>query len=125
MVFNSLSAASRQSSAAASTHEIQYSEFQRLVKEGLVESVVLTDGKIEITTEDGYVYVDENGNSYDKNFTLFTMQMGMYDPDLLDTLDEYGVANYTNPYVPEMSPILEFKIASSTRTVCRFSVKFL
>ncbi len=108
VVFNYLSAASRQSSAAASTHEIQYSEFQRLVKEGLVESVVLTDGKIEITTEDGYVYVDENGNSYDKNFTLFTMQMGMYDPDLLDTLDEYGVANYTNPYVPEMSPILEF-----------------
>ena len=111
VVFNYLSAASRQSSAAASTHEIQYSEFQRLVKEGLVESVVLTDGKIEITTEDGYVYVDENGNSYDKNFTLFTMQMGMYDPDLLDTLDEYGVANYTNPYVPEMSPILEFMIA--------------
>ena len=111
VVFNYLSAASRQSCAAASTHEIQYSEFQRLVKEGLVESVVLTDGKIEITTEDGYVYVDENGNSYDKNFTLFTMQMGMYDPDLLDTLDEYGVANYTNPYVPEMSPILEFMIA--------------
>ena len=111
VVFNYLSAASRQSSAAASTHEIQYSEFQRLVKEGLVESVVLTDGKIEITTEDGYVYVDENGNSYDKNFTLFTMQMGMYDPDLLDTLDEYGVANYTNPYVPEMSPVLEFMIA--------------
>ncbi len=111
VVFNYLSAASRQSSAAASTHEIQYSEFQRLVKEGLVESVVLTDGKIEITTEDGYVYVDESGNSYDKNFTLFTMQMGMYDPDLLDTLDEYGVANYTNPYVPEMSPVLEFMIA--------------
>ncbi len=111
VVFNYLSAASRQSSAAASTHEIQYSEFQRLVKEGLVESVVLTDGKIEITTEDGYVYVDESGNSYDKNFTLFTMQMGMYDPDLLDTLDEYGVANYTTPYVPEMSPVLEFMIA--------------
>ena len=111
VVFNYLSAASRQSSAAASTHEIQYSEFQRLVKEGLVESVVLTDGKIEITTEDGYVYVGESGNSYDKNFTLFTMQMGMYDPDLLDTLDEYGVANYTNPYVPEMSPVLEFMIA--------------
>ena len=111
VVFNYLSAYSRQANSAASTHEIQYSEFKRLVKEGLVESVVLTDGKIEITTEDGYVYVDENGNRYDKNFTLFTMQMGIYDPDLLDTLDEHGVANYTNPYVPEMSPILEFMIA--------------
>ena len=111
VVFNYLSAYSRQANSAASTHEIQYSEFKRLVKEGLVESVVLTDGKIEITTEDGYVYVDENGNRYDKNFTLFTMQMGIYDPDLLDTLDEHGVTNYTNPYVPEMSPILEFMIA--------------
>ena len=87
VVFNYLSAYSRQANSAASTHEIQYSEFKRLVKEGLVESVVLTDGKIEITTEDGYVYVDENGNRYDKNFTLFTMQMGIYDPDLLDTLE--------------------------------------
>ncbi len=111
VLFNYFSAASRQSNAAASTHEIQYSEFKRLVKDGLVESVVFTDGKIEITTEDGYVYVDGDGNSYDKNFTLFTMQMGVYDPDLLGTLDEYDVENYTNPYVPEMSPILEFMIA--------------
>ena len=111
VVFNYLSAYSRQASATASTHEIQYSEFKQLVKDGQVESVVLTDGKIEISPVEGFVYTDEDGNSYDGDFTLFTMQMGAYDQGLLETLDEFGVENYTNHYVPEMSPILEFMIA--------------
>ena len=110
VLFNYLSVYSKQAASAETTHEIQYSEFKRLVREGQVESIRLTEGKIEITTVDGYVYTDEDGNAYDKDFTLFTMQMGIYDPALLDTLEEYGVKNYTNPYVPEMSPILEFMI---------------
>ncbi len=110
VLFNYLSVYSKQAASAETTHEIQYSEFKRLVREGQVESVELTEGKIEITMVDGYVYTDEDGNAYDKDFTLFTMQMGIYDPALLDTLEEYGVKNYTNPYVPEMSPILEFMI---------------
>ena len=110
VLFNYLSVYSKQAASAETTHEIQYSEFKRLVREGQVESVELTEGKIEITMVDGYVYTDEDGNAYDKDFTLFTMQMGIYDPALLDTLEEYGVENYTNPHVPEMSPILEFMI---------------
>ncbi len=110
VLFNYLSVYSKQAASAETTHEIQYSEFKRLVREGQVESIALTEGKIEITMVDGYVYTDEDGNAYDKDFTLFTMQMGIYDPALLDTLDEYGVKNYTNPHVPEMSPILEFMI---------------
>ncbi len=110
VVFNYLSAYSRQASTAATTHQVQYSEFKRMVKEGKVESVVFTDGKIEISPVEGYAYTDEDGNTYNKDFTLFTMQMGIYDPGLLETLDEYGVENYTNPYVPEMSPVLEFMI---------------
>ena len=102
VLFNYLSVYSKQAASAETTHEIQYSEFKRLVREGQVESVELTEGKIEITMVDGYVYTDEDGNAYDKDFTLFTMQMGIYDPALLDTLEEYGVENYTNPHVPEI-----------------------
>ena len=109
VVFNYLSAASRQANTAASTHEIHYSEFQDLVEEGVVEEVLFADGQIRLTTKEGYVYTDEEGNTYDKNFTLFTMQLT--DPDVVDFLRENGVKNYTRPYVPEMSPILEFMIA--------------
>jgi len=111
VIINYLSAYSRQAAATASTHEIMYSEFKDLVRSGKVESVLLKDGMLEITTVDGYVYTDENGQTYDDNFTLFTMQMGAYDQGLLDMLDEYGVEQYTNPYVPEMSPVLEFMVA--------------
>ena len=109
VVFNYLSAASRQANSTASTHEIQYSEFQDLVEEGVVEEVLFTDGQIRLTTKEGYVYTDSEGNDYDKNFTLFTMQLS--DPNLLDFLRENGVEHYTRPYVPEMSPVLEFMIA--------------
>ena len=111
VIINYLSAYSRQAATAATTHEIMYSEFKDLVRSGKVESVLLKDGMLEITTVDGYVYTDEDGQEYDENFTLFTMQMGAYDQGLLDMLDEYGVKKYTNPYVPEMSPVLEFMVA--------------
>ena len=50
VLFNYLSVYSKQAASAETTHEIQYSEFKRLVREGQVESVELTEGKIEITT---------------------------------------------------------------------------
>ena len=70
VLFNYLSVYSKQAASAETTHEILYSEFKRLVREGQVESVELTEGKIEITMVDGYVYTDEDGNAYDKDFTL-------------------------------------------------------
>jgi len=96
---------------ARTTCEITYSEFKELVEEGVVDEVVFTNGQIQLTTEEGYVYVDDSGDEpkeYDENFTLFTMQLN--DPDLLRFLDENDVGSYTKPYVPEMSPILEFMI---------------
>jgi len=110
IVINYLSTYSQQAANAATTHEILYSEFKELVEDGKVESVVLKDGMLEITPVDGYVYTDEKGVEYDKDFTLFTMQMGSYDLGLLEFLDEHNV-RYTNPYVPEMSPVLEFMVA--------------
>ena len=111
VIINYLSAYSRQAATAATTHEIMYSEFKDLVRDGKVESVLLKDGMLEITTVEGYTYTDEDGREYNEDFTLFTMQMGAYDQGLLDMLDEYGVKQYTNPYVPEMSPVLEFMVA--------------
>jgi len=110
VLFNYLSAYTQQSNAAATTHEIDYSEFIDLVEEGKVEQVLFSDGQLKITTVEGFVYTDEDGKEYNEDFTLFTMQLGSYDADLQDFLDSYGV-RYRNPYVPEMSPILEFMLS--------------
>ena len=112
VVFNYLSAYSREATNAAETHEISYSEFKELVTEGHVKEVLITDGMLEITPVDGYVYTDEDGKTYGSDVTLFTMQIGVYDSDLGQFLTDYGV-EYRSPYVPEMSPILEFMLTYS------------
>ncbi len=106
---NYLTSYGRQASAAGSTHEITYSEFKELVTSDKVEKVIFTDGKLEITPVEGYVYTDKDGKTYDKDYTLFTNQIGIYGIGLTDLLDEHGV-QYTNPYVPQMSPVLEFML---------------
>ena len=110
VVINLLSTYTRQASTAATTHEIYYSEFIDLVEDGKVEEVIFTEGMLEITTVDGFIYTDEDGTQYDDNFTLFTMQLGTYDADLQDFLDQHDVS-YRNPYVPQMSPVLEFMLS--------------
>ena len=109
ILFNYLSAYSRQASTAATTHEIMYSEFLELVEDDKVAEVVFTEGRLEITPVEGWAYTDEEGNTYDKDFTLFTMQLGSLDRDLITLLKDHGV-DFTNPYVPQMSPVLEFMI---------------
>ncbi len=116
IVINFLADHSHQANVAATTHEIMYSEFIDLVEEGKVEEVILTEGMLQITTTEGYVYTDDDGKTYDKNFILFTMQLGSYDADLQDFLDEHNV-DYTNPYIAQMSPVLEFMISYILPTV--------
>ena len=116
VVFNYLSAYSRQASDAATTHEISYSTFKELVMEGHVKEVLITDDTLEITPVDGYVYTDADGRTYGSDVTLFTMQIGVYDMDLAQFLTEYGV-EYGTPYVPEMSPILEFMLTYILPTI--------
>ena len=106
---NYLTSYSRQASAAGSTHEIPYSEFKEMVEADQVAKVIFTDGKLEITPVEGFVYTDQDGKTYDRNYTLFTNQLGIYGIGLTDLLEEHGV-EYTNPYVPQMSPILEFML---------------
>ena len=116
VVFNYLAAYSQQADTAATTHEISYSEFQTLVEEGHVEEVLITDGMLEITPVEGYVYTDENGRTYGDEVTLFTMQLGVYDSDLAQFLTDNGV-DFRNPYVPEMSPVLEFMLTYILPTI--------
>ena len=116
VVFNYLSAYSREATNAAETHEISYSEFKELVTEGHVKEVLITDGMLEITPVDGYVYTDEDGKTYGSDVTLFTMQIGVYDSDLGQFLTDYGV-EYRSLYVPEMSPILEFMLTYILPTI--------
>ena len=116
VVFNYLAAYSQQADTAATTHEISYSEFRELVEEGHVEEVLITDGMLEITPVEGYVYTDEAGNTYGDDVTLFTMQIGVYDTNLAQFLTDNGV-EYRNPYVPEMSPVLEFMLSYILPTV--------
>ena len=106
---NYLTSYSRQASAAGSTHEIPYSEFKEMVEADQVAKVIFTDGKLEITPVEGFVYTDQDGKTYGRNYTLFTNQLGIYGIGLTDLLEEHGV-EYTNPYVPQMSPILEFML---------------
>ena len=110
VLFNYFSAASRQANTAASTHEILYTELLDMVDAGQVEKVLLVDGRLEITPVKGYVYTDADGNTYDENYTLFTMPISGAIGDLIQRLDEKG-GEFGYPYVPEMSPILEFMIA--------------
>ena len=124
IVFNYLSDYTREATAAATTHEIAYSEFIELVEDGQVEEVIFTDGMLKITTTEGYVYKDEDGKEYGENFTLFTMQMGTYSEGLLTFLTEHGVT-YTNPYVPQMSPVLEFMLSYILPTVMMLGIFML
>ena len=109
IAFNYLSAYSSEAAAVATTHEIKYSEFLELVEDDKVAEVVFTEGRLEITPVEGWAYTDEEGNTYDKDFTLFTMQLGIYGAGLTDKLDEHGVT-YTSPYVPQRSALLEFML---------------
>jgi len=110
VVFNYLSSASRQASVESSTHEIMYTELLDMVEADQVKQVLLIDGRLEITPVDGYIYTDADGNTYDANYTLFTMPVGASIGELITLLRAHG-GEFSYPYVPEMSPVLEFMIA--------------
>ncbi len=112
VIFNYISAYTSNSSNRATSHEIRYSEFLQLVREGKVRQVVLRDGTIYASPVDGYVYTDEDGKTYaaseKSELLLYTVDV---DSGLtVALLDESGVA-FTEPYQAQMSPILEFMIA--------------
>ena len=109
LVFSYFGAYREQTLESASQHEIAYSEFKDLVKDGMVEKVIVDSdtGTLRITPVESYVYTDDEGTAYE-DVELYTVQLE--GAALYTLLDEYGVY-HTQPYKAQISPILAFLIS--------------
>ena len=106
---NYLSVMLDQARTAESSCEIAYSELVELVEEGKVKSIEFGDTVFTITPVDGFTYTDDDGKSYDQNYTPFTTIIPDATEKLITLCDEHGVT-YTKPYQPPVSPILTFMV---------------
>ena len=113
---NYLSVMLDQARTAESSCEIAYSELVELVEEGKVKSIEFGDTVFTITPVDGFTYMDDDGKSYDQNYTLFTTIIPDATEKLITLCDEHGVT-YTKPYQPPVSPILTFMVSYILPTV--------
>ena len=113
---NYLSVMLDQARTAESSCEIAYSELVELVEEGKVKSIEFGDTVFTITPVDGFTYKDDDGKSYDQNYTLFTTIIPDATEKLITLCDEHGVT-YTKPYQPPVSPILTFMVSYILPTV--------
>ena len=113
---NYLSVMLDQARTAESSCEIAYSELVELVEEGKVKSIEFGDTVFTITPVDGFTYKDDDGKSYDQNYTLFTTIIPDAAEKLITLCDEHGVT-YTKPYQPPVSPILTFMVSYILPTV--------
>ena len=113
---NYLSVMLDQARTAESSCEIAYSELVELVEEGKVKSIEFGDTVFTIKPVDGFTYTDDDGKSYDQNYTLFTTIIPDATEKLITLCDEHGVT-YTKPYQPPVSPILTFMVSYILPTV--------
>ena len=113
---NYLSVMLDQARTAESSCQIAYSELVELVEEGKVKSIEFGDTVFTITPVDGFTYTDDDGKSYDQNYTLFTTIIPDATEKLITLCDEHGVT-YTKPYQPPVSPILTFMVSYILPTV--------
>ena len=113
---NYLSVMLDQARTAESSCEIAYSELVELVEEGKVKSIEFGDTVFTITPVDGFTYTDDDGKSYDQNYTLFTTIIPDATEKLITLCDEHGVT-YTKPYQLPVSPILTFMVSYILPTV--------
>ena len=98
--FNYMLSAMDTARKAETTKFIRYDEFLELVREDKIAEVEITDNDLNLTPVEGFVYTDEEGKTYSKDYALYTTRLG--DPDLLTLLDEHGVKFY-KPDEPETS----------------------
>ena len=113
----------------SSSIPLEYSEFETMVEDGQVESVLFDNREdiLRITPVDGYVYTDADGTAYTKgtdedgapvftytdaggaersvSLNFFTVQLVSSDM-LVSFLTENGVEQYDQPYEPPVSPLL-------------------
>ena len=98
--FNYMLSAMDTARKAETTKFIRYDEFLELVREDKIAEVEITEKDLNLTPVEGFVYTDEEGKTYSKDYALYTTRLG--DPDLLALLDEHGVKFYM-PDEPETS----------------------
>ena len=98
--FNYMLSAMDTARKAETTKFIRYDEFLELVREDKIAEVEITDNDLNLTPVEGFVYTDEEGKTYSKDYALYTTRLS--DPDLLTLLDEHGVKFY-KPDEPETS----------------------
>ena len=113
---NYISVMLEQARAAESSCEITHSELVDLVESGKVKSIEIDDDVYTITPVDGYTYTDDDGKSYDQDYTLFTTIIPAMSESLLSLCDEKGVT-YTKPYQAPISPVLAFMVTYILPTV--------
>ena len=113
---NYISVMLEQARAAESSCEITHSELVDLVESGKVKSIEIGDDVYTITPVDGFVYTDDDGKSYDQDYTLFTTIIPAMSESLLSLCDEKGVT-YTKPYQAPISPVLAFMVTYILPTV--------
>ena len=113
---NYVSVMLEQARAAESSCEITHSELVDLVESGKVKSIEIDDDVYTITPVDGFVYTDDDGKSYDQDYTLFTTIIPAMSESLLSLCDEKGVT-YTKPYQAPISPVLAFMVTYILPTV--------
>ncbi|HCG65845.1 MAG TPA: cell division protein FtsH [Oscillibacter sp.] len=113
---NYISVMLEQARAAESSCEITHSELVDLVESGKVKSIEIDDDVYTITPVDGFVYTDDDGKSYDQDYTLFTTIIPAMSESLLSLCDEKGVT-YTKPYQAPISPVLAFMVTYILPTV--------
>ena len=113
---NYISVMLEQARAAESSCEITHSELVDLVESGKVKSIEISDDVYTITPVDGFVYTDDDGKSYDQDYTLFTTIIPAMSESLLSLCDEEGVT-YTKPYQAPISPVLAFMVTYILPTV--------
>ena len=83
-------------------------EMLDLIDENVVTEVAfLNNGQIWLTTQEDFVYVDQDGNSHDKNFTLFTMQID--NTGLTERLDTH------NQDIPEEERVTYYRVYEPDR----------
>ena len=113
---NYVSVMLEQARAAESSCEIAHSELVDLVESGKVKSIEIGDDVYTITPVDGFVYTDDDGKSYNQDYTLFTTIIPAMSESLLSLCDEEGVT-YTKPYQAPILPVLAFMVTYILPTV--------
>ena len=88
------------------TQLVPYSEFNQMLKDGEVESVVVSSGKIEIIPKKDSVKYSGSQSKYGGLIGIEYYTVPMTDPDLQQKLDSAGVARYEQAQVDATTSIL-------------------